>query len=181
MVSSISKTVTDNGLDISDSDINTLTNTLKNSFKKSIYNAMSINTDTKPYELKDLSIKIVPPDLNNDNYITGSANGYIVFGNTYANFTFQFGNTYVDTEITGSVSGTIITREVVYPLAFKEVWNINLCLQDSALSTNNLERIIYFIRTGHNQDPSNTRFFIANHSEYKSGYNTYIWQAYGII
>ena len=180
MASSIAKTIEDNGFDVSDEDIDTLVNSLKSSFKKSVYDSMTSTNTDRTHKIPELDILFNPPPVNNNdvnlNYNTG---GYIIFGKPYGGYAIQHGYTYVDTK---GYANKLATTTVTFPIAFSELYTIHLTYRDSALSTSNLERVIYFVSSaGSYSNGSTTNFVLANHSEYESGYNSYWWTAFGKI
>lgn len=183
MASSIAKTIEDNGYDASDENIDTLVDSLKGSFKKSVYDNMSSkisNFSNRMHEIPELDILFNRPPVNSNNITLGyNQSGYIIFGKPYGGYTIQHGYTYVDTL---GYANKIATTTVTFPIAFSELYTIHLTYRDSALSTNNLERVIYFVSSaGSYSNGSTTSFVLANHSEYESGYNSYWWSAFGKI
>lgn len=183
MASSIAKTIEDNGYDASDENIDTLVDSLKSSFKKSVYDNMSSKisySSNRMHEIPELDILFNRPPVNINNVTLGyNKGGYIIFGKPYGGYAIQHGYTYVDTV---GYANKIVTVTVTFPIAFTELYGINLTYRDSALSTNNLERTIYFVSSaGSYSSGSTTSFVLANHSEYASGHNSYWWTAFGKI
>lgn len=180
MASSIAKTIEDNGYDASDENIDILVDSLKNSFKKSVYDSMTSTNTDRTHKIPELDILFNRPPVNSNNVtLSYNQSGYIIFGKPYGGYTIQHGYTYVDTK---GYANKIATTTVTFPIAFTELYAIHLTYRDSALSTNNLERVIYFVSSsGSYSTGSTTSFVLANHSEYESGHNSYWWTAFGKI